>query len=402
LKEDDFKLKTIKLMNMHKYQTIRILIFVWACFISAYKSYAQYTCNQAPIGGGGFVTGVITHQTSGDIYCRTDVGGAYRWDAATSKWVQLLDWISDDERNFSGVEALALDPQNANNVYMLCGLDYFDSGKTAILKSTDKGNTFTAIDVTSKFKAHGNGMGRSNGERLTVDPHNSNILFCGTRRNGLWKSTDAGVTWNLAWNGVTTTPNDNGICFVVYDPLSTVVNGVTQTIYIGISRTGSANIYKSTNGGATFTDISATTSFMPHRAALAGTTMYVAHADAEGPWNTSGTGSIYKLNTSAGTWTNVTPNANNYSYGGLSVDPSNANRVIVSTINIWSNNQYGTTWGDFVYLSTNGGTDWTLTNGSNSTYNNDGIGWASGMLHWAGSIEFTPGNTAEVRTVSGN
>src|SRR5207253_2083762 len=107
-------LKELKLMNIHKYQAIRMLIFAWACFISSYESYAQYTCNQAPIGGGGFVTGIITHPTSGDMYCRTDVGGAYRWDAVTSKWVQLLDWISDDERNFSGVEALALDPQNAN------------------------------------------------------------------------------------------------------------------------------------------------------------------------------------------------------------------------------------------------------------------------------------------------
>lgn len=375
-------------------------LYLMLVFSPVLTNAQTYTCNQAPIGGGGFVTGILTHQTSGDIYCRTDVGGAYRWDATTSKWVQLLDWISDEERNFSGVEALALDPQNANNVYMLCGLDYYDFGKTAILKSTDKGNTFTVIDVTSKFKAHGNGMGRSNGERLTVDPHNSNVLFCGTRRNGLWKSIDGGINWNLAWNGVTTTPNDNGICFVVYDPLSSVVNGVTQTMYIGVSRTGSANIYKSTDGGGTFTAISATTNFMPHRAALTGSTMYVAHADADGPWNTSA-GRVYKLNTSAGIWTNVTPNANNYSYGGVSVDPSNANRVVVSTINKYYN-QYGTTWGDYVYLSTDGGTNWTLKNGSNSTYNNDGIGWAAGNLHWAGSIEFTPGNTAEVRAVSGN
>ncbi|EJL67211.1 RICIN domain-containing protein [Flavobacterium sp. CF136] len=355
-----------------------------------------YGVKHASLGGGGYVTGIITHQKSRDIYCRTDVGGAYRWDAATSKWVQLLDWISEEERNFSGVEAMALDPQNANTIYMLCGLDYYDFGKTAILKSTDKGNTFTSIDVTSKFKAHGNGRGRSTGERLTVDPKNSNILFCGTRANGLWKSTDAGVTWNQAWKDVTTTANGNGICFVLFDPSGSVVNGVSQTMYIGVSRTGSANIYKSTNGGATFTAISATTDFIPNRAALTGTTMYVTHGDEDG------LGRLYKLNTSAGTWTNVTPNANNYSYGGVSVDPSNVNRVVVSTIARFNNDQYGTTWGDFIYLSTNGGTDWTLTNGSNSTYNNDGIGWSNGQLHWAGSAEFTPGNTAEVRVVSGN
>lgn len=223
-----------------------------------------YVWKHAPVGGGGFVTGIVTHKTSGDRYCRTDVGGAYRWDAANNKWIQLLDWLNESENGFIGVEALALDPQNANNIYMLCGTSYINNGRTAILKSTDKGNTFTYTDVTSKFKAHGNGYGRGNGERLAVDPKNSNILFCGTRANGLWKSTDAGVTWNLAWNGVTTTPNENGICFVLYDPSGNVVGGASQTIYIGVSRTGSANIYKSTDGGATFTPISATTSFMPH------------------------------------------------------------------------------------------------------------------------------------------
>jgi len=377
------------------------LMLICVSLLPAIQSYAQYTCNITPIGGGGFVTGVITHQTSGDIYCRTDVGGAYRWDAANNKWVQLMDWVPETQKGFAGVEAMAIDPQNANNIYLLCGIDYFDGGKTAILKSTDKGNSFTIVDVTSKFKAHGNGMGRSNGERLAVDPHNSNILFCGTRRNGLWKSTNGGLAWNLAWNGVTTTTNDNGICFVLYDPLSNIINGVTQTMYIGISRIAGANIYKSTNGGVTFTDISPITTVMPHRAALVGNTMYVVSADAEGPWN-CGSGRVYKLNTSTGTWTDVTPNANNYSYGGVSIDPSNANRVVVSTINNWSNNQYGTTWGDGVYLSTDGGTSWTLKNGSSSNFNNNGIGWANGMLHWAGSIEFTPGNTAEVRVISGN
>ena len=104
---------------------------------------ASYVWKNAPIGGGGFVTGIITHKTSGDRYCRTDVGGAYRWDAANNKWIQLLDWLNESENGFIGVEALALDPQNPNNVYMLCGTSYINGGRTAILKSTDKGNTFT-------------------------------------------------------------------------------------------------------------------------------------------------------------------------------------------------------------------------------------------------------------------
>ncbi|SDG15314.1 T9SS type A sorting domain-containing protein [Chitinophaga filiformis] len=361
------------------------------------------TFGNVALGGGGFVSGIISHKTSGDIYCRTDVGGAYRWDAVNSKWLPLLDWTSEDQTTYQGVEALALDPQNANNLYILAGTSYFNGGKTAILKSTDKGNTFTEVVVTSQFTAHGNGLGRSNGERLAVDPNNSNILFCGTRANGLWKSTNGGSSWTLAWNGVTTTSNGNGICFVVFDP-SSVSGGVTKTIYIGVSRTGGNNIYKSTDGGSTFTAIQPDNSFMPHRAVLSSdnSTLYVAMADAEGPSNGS-SGRVYKLATATGTWTNITPNGNNYPYSGICVDPANTNRIIASTTNVWNNNQFGNTWADFIFLSTDGGSTWTSKLSSTSTLNTNGIDWITSRgIHWTGSIDFDPLNTARVRVISGN
>ncbi|EDS13593.1 hypothetical protein [Bacteroides stercoris] len=43
---------------------------------------------------------------------RTDMEGAYRWDAVSCQWMPLLDWISLDESNLQGVESIAIDPQN--------------------------------------------------------------------------------------------------------------------------------------------------------------------------------------------------------------------------------------------------------------------------------------------------
>ena len=104
------------------------------------------------------------------FYARTDVGGAYRWDEATNSWIPLLDWASEEERGYFGVDAIALDPRAANRLYLFVGTSYFNGGKSAILRSEDYGKTFLITEVTNQFKAHGNGMGRQNGERLAVDP----------------------------------------------------------------------------------------------------------------------------------------------------------------------------------------------------------------------------------------
>ena len=78
----------------------------------------SYEWKSVPIVGGGFVDGIVFHpEAPGIRYCRTDMGGAYRWDAASCQWTPLLDWISLDESNLQGVESIAIDPQNPQNVY---------------------------------------------------------------------------------------------------------------------------------------------------------------------------------------------------------------------------------------------------------------------------------------------
>ena len=41
------------------------------------------------IGGGGFVSGIVTGQK--EMYLRTDVGGAYKFDYEQNRWVQLFE-----------------------------------------------------------------------------------------------------------------------------------------------------------------------------------------------------------------------------------------------------------------------------------------------------------------------
>lgn len=363
------------------------------------------------IGGGGFVSGIITCKTKPNlIYLRTDVGGAYRWDTINKSWIPLQDWVSADQTGYLGIESLAVDPSNPNNLYMLMGISYFQNGQTAIYRSSDQGKTFSLTDVTSQFKAHGNGYGRNTGEKLVVDPNLGSILFCGSRYNGLFKSVNSGVSWShIAGLSVTTTANNgNGISFVVFDPSSGTTGSATQTIFVGVSALNTTNLYKSTDGGVTFSAVSgAINALMPERAVWAGdTSLYITYANGAGPGGTSAeatdVGQIWKYKISTGKWTNITPSGFSRAFCGISVDPNNPQRVVASSTNTyWAQ---GNTWGDQIFLTTNGGTSWVNKTASGYKFDPNGITWALNgqSIHWAGSIEFDPFNTKRVYVVSGN
>jgi xyloglucan-specific exo-beta-1,4-glucanase len=385
-----------------------LALLIWAQAVALAQT--SYAWKNVAIGAGGFVSGIITSKTEPNlVYARTDVGGAYKWNSDRNEWIPLTDWVSANETGYLGVEALALDPQDPKKLYMLVGIDYFNGGKTAILRSSDYGNTFTITEVTSQFKAHGNGMGRQNGEKLVVDPNLGSVLFCGTRRNGLYKSTNSGASWSKVNSlNVSGTPNDNGISFVLIDPASGIQGSASKNIYIGVSQTGT-NLYVSKDGGATFNAITGGPSgFMPQRAVLASDgNLFIVYANGAGPyghWSAPEPmtdGGIWKYNTTTGAWTNVTPSGYSRPFGGISVDPNNPERLVTSTINTYL--PHNNAWGDRLFLSTNGGASWIDLFAGGMILDPNGCPWiADQAIHWAGSIEFDPFNTARVWVTSGN
>jgi xyloglucan-specific exo-beta-1,4-glucanase len=356
-----------------------------------------------PMGGAGFISGIVKSKTEKGLeYVRTDVGGAYRRDSASSKWIPLTDWVSSNETGYLGVESMALDPNNTEMVYLLVGISYFNNGKSAVLRSSNRGKSFSVIDVTSKFKAHGNGMGRNSGEKLAVDPNLGSTLYCGSRANGLFKSTDSASTWTRVSSlNITTTPSENGISFVIFDPTSGSIGSETKTILVGVSRTGE-NFYRTNDGGATFTAVAnAPSSLLPHRAVLASdSNLYITYTDKAGPWDIN-SGQLWKYHLTTGVWTNITPKGFTCGFGGISVDPSNANRLVASTLNLYQ--LQGSSYGDHLFLSTDGGKNWVDVIAKGFKYDPDGIKWNDyGQIHWASSIEFDPFDTQKVSVVSGN
>ena len=381
--------------------------------------------------GGGFVDGVVASTTvAGLIYARTDVGGVYRWNDADEVWIPLIDWLSQDDVGLYGTESIALDPNNPSRLYVLAGTSYFSDGKTAILRSDDYGQTFETIDVTALWGAHGNGMGRQTGEKLAVDPNNPDIVFCGSRAAGLFKSSNAGASWeNVSTIGAQAGAdlvNVNGISFVLFDPTSNLTaNGGTSTLYMGVSDT-TTPLYVSTDGGASFTPIAGgPEGQMPNRAALAGGNLFVTFANSLGP-HTLSSGSFYRYTIASETWTNLTPRNDDdtaymgsggqseaHGFGGVSVDPTNPNRILISTLGYYGGQtryEDGSEgWGDRIYLTGDGGVTWTTNFAAadrlpeNANASTNGNAWIGGMaIHWAGALTLDPTNPSEAWVVSGN
>ncbi len=398
----------------------RLISSISAFAVSTFIAHSQaetYQWDAVSMGGGGFVNAVIPSKTEqGLFYARTDVGGAYRWDKTESRWIPLTDWVSQDQVGYLGVESLALDPKDSAKVYMLVGISYFNSGKSAILKSNDYGNTFQIIDTSNQFKAHGNGMGRQTGEKLVVDPINSNILYTGTRWNGLFKSMDAGITWTrLNGLNLTTTPNENGISFVAVDP-SAEQDGAAKNIFVGVSRfpTVGANFYRSSDAGQTFTTVSGgPAGLMPQRAIFDKRgDLLITYANGAGPHGHNSQpepmdqGQVWRYSPSTNTWTDITPANFSRAFGGITVDPNDADRIMVSSCNTYAR-QYEiggrTAWGDQIFSTRDGGKNWTNVISNGFSLDTQGVDWVAGhSIHWAGSLEFDPFDTKNVYVTSGN
>ncbi|KAA3439456.1 T9SS type A sorting domain-containing protein [Rufibacter hautae] len=345
-----------------------------------------YRWKSVQINGGGFVTGLVYHPTERNLlYARTDVGGAFRWDATARVWIPITDHLTRADENHMGVLSVALDPSNPEKVYLATGL-YSQSwaGTGAIMASSDRGATWTRTNLSVKLG--GNEDGRSTGERLQVDPNLGSTLYLGTTTDGLWRSTNSGAAWSKvsSFPVATTASGSGGIGFVLFDKRSGSSGSATQILYVGVLRMGSTNLYRSTNGGSTWEAVPGqNTNYMPHHAEIAADgTLFVTYANSPGP-NGATAGAVRKFNPATGAWTDLTLPAGQGGFAGLSLDAQQPNTLIVSTLNRWWPN-------DEIYRSTDGGASWKAALGTGTRDHTSAPYAAASSPHWLGDIEIDP------------
>ncbi len=286
------------------------------------------------MGGGGYVTGIAIHpKVKNIVYVRTDVSGFFRWDEAAKIWIPLTDFLGPDEANDYGGESIALDPNDAESVYIATGLhdaSWANAGK--IYRSKDRGRTWTKISPDWQVKMGGGEFRRWAGERLAVSPTNSQVILFGSRRDGLWRTQDGGQNWQQQkFSGLDAT---YGIQSIVFDPNKA---GLVYAAFYGLG------IYRSTDDGATW-------SLIPGGPAKG---MRLALSSAGTLWATHEGGVSKLAANSLNGWTSFQPAGNgaqNTVYNAVAVNPQNEQDIVVALTETYSFTP--------TYRSRDGGASW--------------------------------------------
>lgn len=318
-----------------------------------------YSWKNVVVGAGGFMPGIVfSPLVPGLAYLRSDMGGAYRSEPQTGRWIPLQD--SNPVSSYMGVESIAPDPVDPDVVYAAVGMHR--GGEAAILRSTDRGDSWTTIPVT--FPMGGNEDGRGLGERLAVDPNDNHILYFGSRHDGLQRSTDKGRSWRkvrsfpIAGQGARLDqPTHPGIAFVLFDAGSGTAGQPTPTLFAGVADTEGQGLYRSDDAGGTWQLVpGGTPGFSPVKAAISTAgILYVTWCRGVGP-NGVTNGAVTRLDVRAGTpMTDVSPprpeGERAGGFMGVALDDTRPGTILVSTLNRWSP-------GDTLWRSTDDGRSW--------------------------------------------
>lgn len=146
---------------------------------------------------GGYVSGFAVHP-QGRVYCKANVGGLYRSDDHGATW----QWLSGDMPGVAsqmpqGVLVLPSDP---DVVLQTTGTSYVATDPSrGIWKSCDGGATWRQVLAGVNFS--GNDEAQYGGASLVALPGNERELWTISRGDGLWRSLDAGDTWQRADHG---------------------------------------------------------------------------------------------------------------------------------------------------------------------------------------------------------
>ncbi|HZV69490.1 MAG TPA: hypothetical protein VFG10_08100 [Saprospiraceae bacterium] len=134
--------------------------------------------------GVGRINVIAFHPTDPNtIFAGAPVGGLWKSTNSGTTWTCLTNLMTH-----VGVSGIAIDPTNANIIYILTGDGDGGGSSIGVYKSTNGGTTWTVTGLSWAVTSSVLGF------KLIINPSNANILYAATS-NGLWRTANAGVTW---------------------------------------------------------------------------------------------------------------------------------------------------------------------------------------------------------------
>jgi len=235
----------------------------------------------------------------------------------------------------SGITWVERGPSNVGGRTRVILFDANDASKKTVFAGSVAGGLWKTTNIFAdeiQWTAINDFFGNMAITALAQDPTDADVMYFGTgegyfnsdaiRGDGIWKSTDGGATWSQL--GATTGTNYDYITKIIVDGSGNVIVG-TKSQYIN-----NGGVYRSTNGGTSFTEVL-------ERYTASAAAEYDRCADVEmaadgktfyasmGIFSTDG---IYKSTDSAKTWTRVyDANATGEQRIEIVCAPSNANYV---------------------------------------------------------------------------
>ena len=324
----------------------------------------KYEYYNAPIPGGGYVTGfAYDEKNPGILYCRTDIGGCYRYSYENGCWHSLSRHTGMEDLSETFPIAIAAADKK---LYIACGhgreyrCDPDDHcGRLCI--SEDGGESYTYEDIPCFI--HGNLNGRGTGRRLIAGA--SGRLYFASQCNGLGIRQKDG-----SWSFKDVCGESYLTCIYVSEDEKTIVAGTAGVSGKEGERRGHS-LYISRDGGVCFEalpepedkDDRRYSGFVAHRMAADDEFLYVSltasSPDAYAGWMAySCDGGSFKYGrvvryqlTDYDGFDDITPEADMpLGYGGISVSPCLPGLVAVSSIcsmggdRIWVSRDRGLNW----------------------------------------------------------
>jgi photosystem II stability/assembly factor-like uncharacterized protein len=268
----------------------------------------------------GRVVSIAPHPSDPNtIYIASASGGIWKTTNGGTSWTPLTDELSILNHG-----AIAIDPSNPDAIYAGTGEYQTGSGGDGLFRSPDAGATWSRIATAAQVGA--------NCSEVLIDPSDSSRIFV-SGDLGVVRSTNGGASWTTVLAGACSD--------IVVHPTT------PATMYAGKHNVG---IFRSTDGGTNWSQLAGglpTTDVARIILAISRSlpsTLYAAVVNGGG-----GLRGLYKTVDGGNTWTRLSATPNFPASQGwydcfVGVDPTNANIV------------YG--GGVWVYKTSNGGTNW--------------------------------------------